>query len=132
MSGHTANAGKAYFPGGTPDHEDIAGDAVDLEGSVRREVEEETGLKPEDLEIDSGWYAVFAGPRTGLMKPMRAREPANIVRRRVLDHLARQAQPELSDMLIVRGPADLDSRIPDFVVALLHYRWRLAKPGATG
>lgn len=133
MSGHTANAGKIYFPGGTPDPDDIAGGNVDLEGSVRREVAEETGLDMDALDIEPGWFAVLAGPRIGLMKIMRARESSEAMRRRVLDFLARESAPELSDMRIVRGPADLNLLMPDFVVAFLKAHWtRLAKGGGAG
>src|SRR3954468_4719660 len=68
MGAHTANAGRIYFASGTPDLDDVIGDAVDLDGSVMRELTEETGLGAADVRPASGWHAVFAGPRIGMMK----------------------------------------------------------------
>jgi 8-oxo-dGTP pyrophosphatase MutT (NUDIX family) len=130
MAAHTANAGKSYFPGGTPDPGDIVGNAVDLEGSVRREVAEETGLATEALDFEPGWHAVLAGVRIALIKLMQAREPADALRARILDRIARQTNPELSDIRIAKAPADIDPSMPDFVVAFLLDAWcALAKPG---
>src|SRR5262245_40936183 len=107
MSATTANAGRIYFPCGTPDLSDVVGSVVDLDGSVRREVAEETGLTPADYDADPGWITVLQGPYIAHMKVMRLRQPASEMRERIVGFLARQRTPELSDIRIVRGPADL-------------------------
>ncbi len=114
MGEHTANAGQIYFPCGTPDPDDVRDGRVDLDSSAKRELLEETGIPADELDIDAGWYAVFAGPRIALMKPMRARVTADALRQRIRSHIARESEPELADAHIVRGVADFDSRIPDF------------------
>src|SRR5262245_36660328 len=123
MGAHTANAGKIYFPSGTPDPDDVAGEHVDLCGSVIRELAEETGLSATDVVADAGWHAVLAGMRIALMRPLRAAEPADALRRRILANLARQDDPELADIRIVRAPDDLDPMMPSFIVAYLREMW---------
>jgi 8-oxo-dGTP pyrophosphatase MutT (NUDIX family) len=124
MGAHTANAGKIYFPSGTPDLDDVVGDAVDLDGSVMRELEEETGLDASDVKPASGWHAVFAGPRIGMMKILQCDEPATALRARILAFLARQATPELADIRIVCSPADYDPMMPAFITAFLGEIWK--------
>jgi 8-oxo-dGTP pyrophosphatase MutT (NUDIX family) len=123
MAAHTANAGKIYFPSGTPDPHDINGETIDLDGSVMRELAEETGLAADEVEPRPGWHAVFAGPRIGMMKVLQSAAPATQLRARILGHLGRQKQPELADIRIVRGPTDLDPMMPSFIPAFLHQMW---------
>ena len=123
MGDHTANAGRIYFPAGTPDPEDVRGEAVDLLGNVMRELAEETGLTAADVSIAPGWHAVVDGSRVALMKPIDVPHPATQARTRMLRHLASETQPELSDVRIVRSPADLDPAMPRFVTAYLWHMW---------
>ena len=124
MAAHTANAGEIYFAGGTPDPSDIRGDSVDLLGSIMREVEEETGLTPADFVADAGWLTVLAGPRIAQMKLLQAKAPAEVLRERIVSFLATQEQPELTDIHIARGPADLTDAMPPFMAAFLSHIWR--------
>src|SRR3954452_11333051 len=68
MGAHTANAGHIYFAAGTPDPNDVVGDAVDLERSVMRELAEETGTGAADVSPEAGWTALTYGQRISLMK----------------------------------------------------------------
>ena len=123
MSAFTANAGRIYFPAGTPEPADIVGGTVDLLGSVLRELQEETGLDPVEFSIAQGWTAVDHGPRLALMKAIHADRSAETLRQEVLRHLASEARPELADIRIVRSPDDFDPAMPDFVTAYLSYVW---------
>lgn len=123
MAPHTANRGLIYFPCGTPDPSDIAGTCVDFDGSVRRELAEETGLTPADYVVEPGWHVVFEGPRIACIKVVSVSQNAAALRDRVLGFLAREREPELCDIRIVRGPADFDPKMPAFVPAFLEYFW---------
>jgi hypothetical protein len=124
MNDHTANAGRIYFPAGTPDLDDVRGATVDLLGNVMREIAEETGLTDADFSVSPGWHAVVAGARVALMKRIDLSRPAGEMRKRVLRHLADAQQPELSDVRVVHSDADFDSNMPGFVTAYLSHVWR--------
>ena len=47
MGQQSVNAGRIYFPSGIPDLDDIVGDRLDLSRNLRREMIEETGLRPD-------------------------------------------------------------------------------------
>lgn len=119
MGAHTFNAGRVYFPCGTPDPGDIVGGKVDLDKSVRRELMEETGLDAAHFDVAPGWITAVDGALIAQIKLMRADEDAESLRTRVLAHLARDPQPELADICIVRGPADFDTAMPHFITTFL-------------
>jgi 8-oxo-dGTP pyrophosphatase MutT (NUDIX family) len=119
MGPHTSTAGRIYFPAGTPDPDDIVGDRVDIAGSVARELEEETGLTPADYEAAPHWDCVTAGPAIALIRILNVAMPADKLRARIEANLARQKQPELSAIRLVRGTGDLTAAMPKFVTAFI-------------
>jgi 8-oxo-dGTP pyrophosphatase MutT (NUDIX family) len=121
MGAHTANAGRVYFPAGTPEPDDVADGALDLAGNVVREVAEETGLTQDHYAAAPGWHAIAAGARLALMKVLEADAPARDLQRRMRAHIAAEKHPELADIRIVRGPADFDPMMPSFVTAFLSH-----------
>jgi 8-oxo-dGTP pyrophosphatase MutT (NUDIX family) len=109
MGDHTANAGKIYFPGGTPDMSDVTTDnRVDLATSMTRELFEETGLNATEITIDEQWVLVTSAQRAAFMKNTRLKVNAKTAREMILDRLATQTDQELSDIAIVRAPEDIN------------------------
>jgi 8-oxo-dGTP pyrophosphatase MutT (NUDIX family) len=119
MGPHTANAGRIYFPSGTPDLDDISDGAVDIAGSVVRELEEETGLVPGDYAIDPDWHCVYTGTAAAMIRILRVDMPGEALRARIEANLASQRRPELSAIHLVRGTADLSPAMPGFVTAFI-------------
>lgn len=123
MGPHTYNSGHIYFFSGTPDPDDIVGETVDLDLSVRRELKEETGFDLDALAADRGWTVVVDGSWIMLVKVLRAPERAAVLRERILDFLKRERQPELADIRIAYGPGDFDAAMPRFVTAFLSHHF---------
>ncbi|CAH1658212.1 conserved hypothetical protein [Hyphomicrobiales bacterium] len=123
MGEHTANAGKAYFPAGTPDLADVLPDGrVDLLGSVGRELAEETGLGADDVTIGEGWTAVLDGSRLALMRPVQSELPADRLVGRIEGFLAAEAEPELAGVRLVRTAGDIDpATMPAFLQCYLKH-----------
>jgi 8-oxo-dGTP pyrophosphatase MutT (NUDIX family) len=119
MGEHTANAGRIYFPSGTPDLDDIRGDALDIEGSVTRELEEETGLTPAEYQADADWHCIHTGPSVAMIKILRVDISGEALRARIDANLARQEHPELAGVHLVRARADLTAAMPRFVTAFI-------------
>ena len=119
MGQHTANAGRIYFPSGTPDLDDIRDGAVDIPGSVAREVEEETGLTPADYRAVPHWDCVVAGAAIAMIRMLTVDVSGEALRARIEANLARQSQPELSAIHLVRETSDLTASMPRFVTTFL-------------
>jgi 8-oxo-dGTP pyrophosphatase MutT (NUDIX family) len=122
MAAHTANAGKIYFPAGTPDLDDVRNGAVDIAGSVAREVEEETGLTPADYRIADHWDCVVAGPLIALMRDLQSDLDGAALRQQIESNLAKQTTPELVAIHLMRRQSDVTSAVPSYMAAFLTAR----------
>lgn len=121
MGAHTANAGKVYFAAGTPDEEDVRADGtLDLAGSVTRELCEETGLRLDEIAVEERWTAVIVPGRVAFMRPVAIDRDAEDARALMVERIARQDEPELSEIVIVRNLADCAAHdMPPFMTAYL-------------
>ncbi len=127
MGSHTYNAGQIYFPCGTPDPKDVgAGSKVDFDFSIKRELREETGLDPASLNEEPGWTLVRDGEMVAAIKTMHSPLAAEPLRALILENMAREQQPELADIRIIRGPADFDPMMRGFAKAFLSHRFAVA------
>lgn len=119
MGEHTANAGRIYFPAGTPEPDDLRGLEVDIAGSVTREVEEETGLAAADYRAAEHWHCVASGQMIGIVRILDVDMPGEALRAKIEANLGKQASPELSGIHLVRSAADITPAMPLFVTAFL-------------
>ncbi|EJN15118.1 hypothetical protein PMI42_01339 [Bradyrhizobium sp. YR681] len=119
MAQHTANAGRIYFPSGTPDLDDVVEGTLDIAGSVVRELGEETGLTTADYWAEPEWHCVVTGPTIAMIQVLNLNVPGEAARARIEANLAREAEPELSAIHLVRGMSDLTPTMPPFVTAFV-------------
>jgi len=119
MADHTSNAGRIYFPAGTPDPDDVRDGVLDIAGSIKREISEETGLGEADYTMDTHWTCVFAGPSIAMIRILRVELPGDALLARIEANLARETRPELCAVRLVRSRSDLVPEMPRFVSAFL-------------
>lgn len=121
MGAHTANAGKVYFPGGTPDPNDVRNGRLDIEASIIRETEEETGLTPSDYRAADHFHCVVTGRLIAVLRVLEVDMSGDGLRQRIEANLAQQATPELAGIRLVRSRADYTATMPRFVTAYIDH-----------
>ncbi|MFC5069181.1 NUDIX hydrolase [Flaviflagellibacter deserti] len=110
MAAHTNNAGNLYFPCGTPDRADIVDDRLDIEGSILRELDEETGLGAYLTATDDRWI-VWDGGLFGCMRRYDTALDAAQAAEAVAAYLAKDEKPELSEVVFARAMSDIDQAV---------------------
>ena len=74
------NAGFAYPPSGLIEPGDGAGETIDIEANIARELEEETGLGRADLERRPGYVVTVSGPLVSIAIEWSSALPATALR----------------------------------------------------
>ncbi|MDA9437990.1 hypothetical protein XH98_02430 [Bradyrhizobium sp. CCBAU 51745] len=123
MAHHTANAGRIYFPSGTPDLDDVTEGVLDIPGSVIRELGEETGLTTADYWAEPDWHCIVTGPSIAMIQVLNLDVPGDVARARIEANLARETEPELSAIHLVRGMGDLTPAMPRFVTTFVEQQF---------
>ena len=108
MGEHTSNAGRIYFPSGTPDRDDISGDRSTSQAASPARSRRKPGLTPADYRADAYWDCVVTGAAVAMMRMLHVDMPGEALRARIEANLARQRQPELVGIHLVRGHARSD------------------------
>lgn len=121
MAGHTSNPGQTYFPAGTPDRDDVVGEGVDLEASIVRELEEETGLGSPLVRPTATRIAVFDDAIVACFRVFETDLDAAALKLRVETTLAAQAEPEFDAVVAARSSDALDATSPAYARAALAY-----------
>jgi 8-oxo-dGTP pyrophosphatase MutT (NUDIX family) len=119
MAAHTANAGRIYFPAGTPEPADIVAGKLDMQASIVREMEEETGVAPSFYRIEAGWTVVQTGQLLAFFRRLSAHRAARELVPQIETFLRSCAHPELSRVIAVRSVGDFQPEIREFVQAYL-------------
>lgn len=124
MGAHTANAGRTYLVGGTPDLTDVAADGtVDLVATAARELLEETGLSATGPVAEA--LIVRDHPRAVVVAVHRFPVGGEDLAGQIRGFLAADLEPELADVVVVRSLADVDPRaVPATTRAVVRHLFR--------
>jgi len=118
------NEGLAYLPGGFIDCRDVGQDRrIDVAGSVMRELKEETGLGPDELDAGAGFLMTQVAAHVSFAVPYTSSLTSQELCARIRSHIAADSNPELAEVVVLRSPDDMDG------CAMAHYaRVLLASP----
>jgi 8-oxo-dGTP pyrophosphatase MutT (NUDIX family) len=106
------NGGFAYAPSGFIDAQDVDEDGViHIARSALREATEETGIDPEALIQDEGFYLTRSGAQLSIAVPFRAQMTAAEFVSRAEEHIRTVRDSELDQVIPIAGPRDAD-RLP--------------------
>jgi 8-oxo-dGTP pyrophosphatase MutT (NUDIX family) len=108
MAQHTANPGQVYCAAGSMDENDIVDGHCDVEGNMRREVMEETGLDLSEAAAEPGYFATHSNASVTLFRIFRFPYAAEEMLARIEAHMQVDEEKEIDGAVAIRS-ADPDA-----------------------
>lgn len=106
MGPHTLNAGSVYFAAGSFEPGDFKRGRVDIHHNMMREVAEETGLDISNAPQAAGYLGYSSDAGTAIFRRYDLPDTAERIAERVRKFVAAEAEPEISEPVIIRGGDD--------------------------
>ncbi len=103
MAPHTANPGQVYCAAGSMDESDIVDGYCDVEGNMRREVLEETGLDLNDAVAEPGYYGTHISRSVTLFRIFRFPWTADDMLRKIEAHMLVSEEDEVDGAVAIRS-----------------------------
>lgn len=122
MAPYTATSGRVYPMAGTPDPDDITDGKLDIEGSMKRELLEETGLSTEDATRQTGYMLIENAGMSAVCAVFDFDVPSRDLKARMINYIDLQDQPELDEIVIFRRAGfHVHHRMPGFARILVQH-----------
>ncbi len=123
MAARDAGGGRIYFPAGTIDNGDIVDGHADYDANMRREVMEETGLDLGTARAERHVNLVTANRSIALFRRYRFDAPSREIVSAIECHLAREAEPELAEIVPVTRAGMMGEETPPYVRAFADWHF---------
>ena len=132
MGPRTVHAGKVYFAAGSCDAGDVRGSMIDVDWNMAREVAEETGLDLSAMQAENGYHIYSIESGTVIIRRYVSVETAAELARRVAEHVARDAEPEIEGAVIIATGARPDDAFADHMRAIVDWHFATVDDGTFG
>ena len=122
MGPATAGAGRVYPMAGTPEPADLKDGSLDIEGSIVRELREETGLDAGEAKRDAGYLMIEEAGLLALAAVLRFEAPSRELKGRMMAHIETCEHEELDEIVVFRRAAfHVHHRMPGFARILVQH-----------
>ncbi len=123
MSERTANPGRICAPAGSLDLSDIVDGRCNIDGNMTREVAEETGLDLGAARAEAALFGFRQERQITVYRRYHFAETSAVLAARIKAHIAKEADPEAADAVIVSSPAGITEALPPYMRAFIAFHF---------